>query len=248
MYAYLLGAETALVSSRPRHAKLLGPRCMPRPRSLTAQAIAQAALAIVDREGLEQLSMRTVASELSVGTMSLYRYVSSRDELIGLVMDEAVGGVDLTVAGGAGWRERVELLVQRVRKAIRAHPAVVPLLLTRRHSSSASLRWGEAMLNALKEAGLEGSARALAFRALLSYLVGAVQVEHYGPLSGAGTQAIAQLSPAEFPCLAEAAQLARRVSVDDEFQTGLDLLLSGLTQPVRVAKPEKKRKSRSARG
>jgi len=218
---------------------------MPRPRSLTPQAIAQAALAIVDRDGLAQLSMRTVASELSVGTMSLYRYVAGRDELLGLVMDEVVGGLDVSGPAGASWRERVELLIERVRKAIHVHPAVVPLLLTQRHTSVASLRWGEAMLHALHDGGFEGSARALAFRALLSYVIGAVQVEHYGPLSGPGTEALAQLPAAEFPYLVEAAGSARRLPVEQEFQAGLGLLLSGLEQSRGVRRGRRGSRTRS---
>jgi hypothetical protein len=50
---------------------------MPRPRSLSHDRIAAAALAVIDRRGLAALSMRTVAAELGMGTMSLYRYVTT---------------------------------------------------------------------------------------------------------------------------------------------------------------------------
>ena len=106
--------------------------------------------------------------------------------------------------------------------------AVVPLVLTRRHSSDATRRWGEAVLRALADGGFAGQERAIAFRALLSYVLGAVQVEHYGPLSGPGTAALARLSPTDYPFLADTAGHARRIPPDVEFRRGLAALLDGL--------------------
>ncbi|MFD0664655.1 TetR/AcrR family transcriptional regulator [Thermocatellispora tengchongensis] len=78
---------------------------MPRPRSLTETEIAAAALAVIDRDGLDALSMRAVAKQLGTGTMSLYRYVEDRAQLETLVVDLVLGSVDYTLpprAPGAG--------------------------------------------------------------------------------------------------------------------------------------------------
>jgi len=69
-------------------------KTMPRPRSLTQAAIAAAALAVIDRDGVAGLSMRAVAAELGTGTMSLYRYVADRDELERWVVDLVLAEVD----------------------------------------------------------------------------------------------------------------------------------------------------------
>jgi hypothetical protein len=79
------------------------------------------------------------------------------------------------------------------------------------------LRWSETVLEILAEAGIEEPQRAIALRALLSYVIGAIQLEHLGPLSGAGTEAIA-----------ETARDAVAVSPDEEFRGGLRALLRGL--------------------
>lgn len=84
---------------------------MPRPRSLTSTRIATAAIAVVDRDGLDALSMRTVAGELGMGTMSLYRYVADRAELEQLVVDEVLARIDLTTSARASWRTQVIQLV-----------------------------------------------------------------------------------------------------------------------------------------
>jgi AcrR family transcriptional regulator len=201
---------------------------VPRPRSLALDDVAVAALAVIDRDGLGSLSMRAVAVELGMGTMSLYRYVESREQLEDLVVDRVTAAVDPVVSSRASWSTRVTTLAVRVRDAIGDHPAVVPLLLTRRHRTFGSLAWGEAVLAALADGGLRGRARTIAFRAVLAYVLGAVQAEHLGSLSGPGTAAIADLPPDRYPHLVDAAGHAASISADDEFVGGLDLLLRGM--------------------
>ncbi|WP_460444386.1 TetR/AcrR family transcriptional regulator C-terminal domain-containing protein, partial [Amycolatopsis magusensis] len=170
----------------------------------------------IDRDGLAALTMRAVAKELGMGTMSLYRYVDDRDQLEGLVVDLVLGAVDTTPPAGSSWRERVATMVERVRDAVGAHLNVVPLTLTHRQGSPSSLRWGETVLGILTEAGIVGERRVVALRSLVGYLVGAVQLEHLGPLSGDGTRTLATLPGADFPLLAETARQAGRVTVDEE--------------------------------
>ncbi|MGW1029304.1 TetR/AcrR family transcriptional regulator [Streptomyces sp. NPDC002577] len=202
---------------------------MPRPRSLASGQIAAAALSVIDRDGLAGLSMRVVAKELGLSTMALYRYVNDREELERLVVELVLGAVDTEPPPpGASWRERIEILVRRLRDTVGAHPSVVPLTLTHRHRSPGVLRWSEAVLAILTEAGFEGEQRVIALRTLLGYVIGAIQLEHLGPLSGEGTLAVSALPPDEFPYMTETARHARNVSADQEFLGGLAVLLRGL--------------------
>jgi AcrR family transcriptional regulator len=202
---------------------------VPRPRSLTPEQLATAALAVIDRAGLAELTMRAVARQLEVSTMGLYRYVRDRRELEALVVELVLGAVDTSPPlPGRPWRERVAEMVERVRAATGAHPEVVPLTLTHRHSSPSLLRWSETVLGILAEAGMPGRQRAVALRGLLGYVIGAIQLEHLGPLSGAGTAAMAQLPDEDFPFLADTARHARTVGPDEEFREGLAFLLRGL--------------------
>ncbi|MEU6038605.1 TetR/AcrR family transcriptional regulator [Actinomadura sp. NPDC047616] len=206
---------------------------MPRPRSLSPARIAEAALAVIDRDGLPALTMRAVAQELGMGTMSLYRYVDDRQELEGLVVELVLGAVDTVPPPGAPWREQVATLVRRVRDAVAAHPAVVPLTMTHRHSSPASLRWGEAVVDVLAGAGFDARSRVIALRALLGYLLGAIQLEHLGPLAGAGTDVMAALPDDTYPRLAETARSAKTVTPDEEFDGGLAAVLAGIEAGAR---------------
>ncbi|MHC9297213.1 TetR/AcrR family transcriptional regulator [Mycobacterium sp. LTG2003] len=200
---------------------------MPRPRSLTAEQIAEAALAVVDADGLAALSMRTVARRLGIGTMSLYRYVADRGELEAMVADFVLARVDLRMPSGSPARQLTEL-AERVHDAAATHPEALPLVLTHRHRAPASLRWGEVVLGVLTDAGCIGKRRVYAFRAVLAYVFGALEVERYGALAGPGTQALAELPADQFPLLAETAKTARGIGPVEEFRRGLDILLRGL--------------------
>ncbi|MFJ6195995.1 TetR/AcrR family transcriptional regulator [Micromonospora sp. NPDC092111] len=201
---------------------------MPRPRSLAPAQLASAALTVVDRDGLPALTMRAVAKELGTSPMALYRYVTDREELAALVVEQVLTAVDTSPPAGGNWRERAAALVHRMRRAIGGHPAVTPLLPAHRHRSPTVLRWTETMLGVLTDAGFAGTHRVVALRALLAYTVGAIQLEHLGPLAGAGTTTMAALPPADFPYLAATAADARLVGPDAEFDAGLDILLRGM--------------------
>ncbi|NKZ03358.1 TetR/AcrR family transcriptional regulator [Actinomadura latina] len=201
---------------------------MPRPRSLSTERLAGAALAVIDRDGLAGLSMRAVAKELGTSTMALYRYVRDREELEGLVVDLVYAEVDPTPPSEGPWDARIEAMALRLRDAFGAHAAIVPLTLTHRHASAGSLCWGEAVASILAEAGITGPRAAIALRALIAYIIGAIQLEHLGALSGEGTAVIAALPAGQFPALTETARHARHLGPGEEFRGGLAAVLRGL--------------------
>ena len=89
----------------------------------TREQIAEAALAVADKDGFDAVSMRRVASELGAGTMTLYHYVQTKDELVAL-MDNAIMG-ELLIPDGqmpADWREALTLIARRTRDAFARHP------------------------------------------------------------------------------------------------------------------------------
>jgi AcrR family transcriptional regulator len=202
---------------------------MPRPRSLSHDRLAAAALAVLDRDGLAGLSMRTVARELGMSTMALYRYVKDREELELLVVEFVLAAVDTAPPpAGLPWRERIEILVRRMRDTLSAHPSVVALTVAHRHHSLGVLRWSETVLTVLAGAGFEGERRVVALRGLVAYVNGALQLEHLGALSGEGTRAISALPADEFPLMADTARHAGQVDAEREFFGGLAVLLRGL--------------------
>lgn len=97
-----------------------------RPR-LSAAQIADAAVAIADQSGLASLSMRKVAESLGAGTMSLYHYVKTRDELLMLMHDRVIGELDLPPAPTDGWRSEMVRISTRMRATAVRHPWISEL-------------------------------------------------------------------------------------------------------------------------
>ena len=203
---------------------------MPRRRSLSHAQLAAAALAVIDRDGLALMSMRTVAKELGMSTMALYRYVDDRAELERLVVELVLDGLDTSAPpADRPCRDRIETMALRMRDTLAAHPDVVPLTAVHRLSSPSLLRWAETVLAILTETGLTGPRRVIALRGLTASVFGALQFARLGPLSSEGTDQLAALRSEEVPYLSETARHARTVTDDAEFRGGLALLLAGLT-------------------
>lgn len=89
--------------------------------SLTHGDIAAAGVRVADRDGLDALSMRNVAGELGVGTMSLYRYVGNKSELIELMID-AVNAELVIDDGATRWRDVLAAMARSMRHLVTAHP------------------------------------------------------------------------------------------------------------------------------
>ena len=92
----------------------------------TRSELAQTAISLVDAEGLDALSMRRLAAELGAGTMTLYHYVRTKDELLTLVCDEVMAEVLLPEGYElpTDWREAIVVVATRSRDAMRRHPWV----------------------------------------------------------------------------------------------------------------------------
>lgn len=84
--------------------------------------IARAAIEIADADGLDGLSMRRVAEQLGVGTMSLYTYVPGKAELIEIMLDAVHGEVTAGPPPEGGWRERLENVARANWDLARRHP------------------------------------------------------------------------------------------------------------------------------
>ena len=100
--------------------------------------IAAAAVAVADREGFAAVSMRRLARELGVGTMSLYHYLRTKDDLLEL-MDDAVMGELLVPSEELpqGWREALTVIARRTRQAWSRHPWAIDSLRGERFGPNA---------------------------------------------------------------------------------------------------------------
>ncbi|KUJ66989.1 hypothetical protein ACZ90_31725 [Streptomyces albus subsp. albus] len=209
---------------------------MPAPRKFTEEQLRTAVLALVDEQGLPALTMRNLAAALGTGAMTIYNYVDGRDGLEALLVDAVMAQVP-PVPGlpSEDWRSDVRALAEAQWRAVRAHPDVIPLILTRRSLDLPTLEHGEKLLAALARGHRRGADLLVAFRAVSGFIMGFAQAELAGPLSIApdeDTDTIlrrVRAMPSErFPHLIEIAEAAATSRPEGEFRAGLDIIIAGL--------------------
>lgn len=126
----------------------------PRP-TLTLTRIVDTAVALAAAEGMDAVSMVRVARELGVSTMSLYRYVTAKEELYILMADAGVGLPPVPSGGeGAGWRELLSEWAYAQRAVLMANTWILRIPITAAPVSPNQLAWMERGLAALAGTGL----------------------------------------------------------------------------------------------
>jgi AcrR family transcriptional regulator len=200
-------------------------------RQLTPERITTTALELLDRDGLDAFSMRRLADELGVGTMSIYTYFRGKGELLDAVMDAAATPqAQLDVSGS--WRERAIAIALAVRANLERHPALVQIRLRRTILRPRQFNVTEAAVSRLIEAGLSKAEAARAFRVLFTYTFGYVA---FSPSASEEVMrrevraAMASLPPDEYPTLSSMAdEAAAAAAGDEQYLYGLNLLLDGI--------------------
>ncbi|ROO84525.1 TetR family transcriptional regulator [Actinocorallia herbida] len=149
-----------LVEPRPRSGTVVAERGRPRrpagDRDLTRAHVIAAAMEIADTEGIAALSMRGVAARLGVSTMSPYRHVGSKDEMVLLMADTAYGEPVWPATPPQGWRARCELAAHLLWQAHRAHPWLAHITPLGRPLFLPNLMtYGEWVLTSLDGLGLD---------------------------------------------------------------------------------------------
>jgi AcrR family transcriptional regulator len=140
----------------------------PRP-GLSAQAIVDAAVRIADAEGLEAISMARVAAELKFTTMSLYRYVASKDELLQLMFNASAFGAESIVLEGDDWRSRLRSWAIIQRDMLDLHPWITQMPMAAPPVAPNSLHFVERALAAMDGTGLTDSEKMRAIGLITSY-------------------------------------------------------------------------------
>ena len=202
---------------------------------LTREGIAAAALEIADASGLDALSMRTLASHLGVGTMTLYGYFRNKDELLDAIVDSAVAEAELLPAEG-DWRTRLRETVMVARRNLLRHPSLVELRVSRPVLRPEALRFAENVMSILVDAGLDRTESARAFRLIFTFTLGYAALSPAEVADESRREALAALErlPRDaYPALAASLQEASdAMGGEDAFEYGLDRILDGLATRI----------------
>lgn len=206
---------------------------MPKRTGLTEQSVAEHALAIVDADGVDGLSMRKLAATLDVSPMTLYSYVADRDALLDLVAQLVYSRIAVPADTGDP-RQTLRALMHAVRRVLLAHPNTLPLVAQHPPRTLAALGFVNAGYRALRQDGVAPLDTARAYRALAAYSLGTATVEvnrYFGPDRTTPpddhTAALVRELPQQLPYVAEVGPLLDDLDDTAEFDYGLDLTLDG---------------------
>jgi AcrR family transcriptional regulator len=213
-------------------------------KRLTRELVLATALALVDRDGLGALTMRSLAAELGVEPMAVYRYAPGKDALLDGLIEVLLGEVEAALAAGprhGGWRQQLHEGARAVYHAALAHPQVVPLLATRplavplARRSAAVLRLNERVLTLLGRAGLDDRTTLALYRAMLAWLLGYLLVELRAMVVDPDEEEPAirlglhHLPSREYPRLRALAPAMADHDAEAEIAAGLDALIDRCT-------------------
>jgi AcrR family transcriptional regulator len=219
-----------VTGAKPQEARANRSRGRP---ALPLDRILAAAVELLDEQGAEALSMRSLAQRLGSGTATLYRHFSNRSELVSMVIDHIMGKIELdadTVAE-LPWQQACTLFAQHMFYALGRHGNVASLLIEYTPMGPNALANRELCLTLLLGSGFPPAVAAHAYATLARYVLGfgiqlsgsAVTGQQDSELSAA----FHGLDPCRYPATVTVAD-ALPVPLEDEFAFGLKLIVAGL--------------------
>jgi AcrR family transcriptional regulator len=219
-----------------------------------------AAIRIADAEGLEAVSMAHVADQLGFNTMSLYRHVASKEELLQLMWNASAQGAEELVITGDDWRARLRMWAMVQREMIDRHPWITQMPMAAPPMAPNSLAFVERGLEAMDDSGLADADKLRVIGLISSYTLSEARMAHDAARAARQAQA-ATTGTEPLPAwtweglVREVAdeqtyprlhRLAWSASIGDdssgwneeeEFRFGLDRILDGIEVLIRTAQP-----------
>ena len=211
----------------------------PKP-ALTLERIVTAAITIADAEGLAGLSMRRVASELGVGTMSLYRYVPGKGELLDLMIDR-INEAPRGDAGELGWRGVLEQMARETWEVCLAHPWFLQIDQARPLLGPRALAGLEHVLRGLRDTSLTDQQKVMAMSSVYAFVTGVAR-DHVNAMQATARTGMTDaefwaaqepvlvkaMGTGDYPTIAGMAEDTFSFSAEDALEFGLRSILDGI--------------------
>jgi AcrR family transcriptional regulator len=228
---------------------------MPRPQRITRDGLLDAAMEIVDTEGLDALTMRRLGRAVGTVPAMVYRFFTDKSELVEALADRLFAQArdhrtsaepPPAAQSGPAELERLRLVAHGIRRALLAHPALVAAAVRRPPRQEATLRGLDAGLGLLLAAGLDPEAAAKGYQAVLFYTLGFAALEAPFAAADGGVQdqadthaVLARLPAEQYPHVAATLEHLYGSELTAQFDHGLQLVLTGLRMqlPVGTQRP-----------
>ena len=214
-------------------AKTSNPDTSP-PAPLSRERLLQAALHLADEGGIESLSMRKLAEDLGVKAMSLYNHVTNKDDVLCGIVDRVVSEIELPSLE-TDWKIAMRRRAIAAHEVLLRHPWATMALMSRVNIGSAMLRYINATLGCLREAGFSMEMADHARNAIDSHIYGFTLQELNFPFeaaeySAAAENYLSQIPADQYPYFNQLARhvISKHYDGIHDFEFGLELLLNGL--------------------
>lgn len=212
-----------------------------RPRGLSRERIVDAAIDLADADGLAALSMGRLAQRLGCGTMSLYRHVANKDELVTFMLSAASGTPP--ELPGDGWRTAITTWAEGLWDVYHRHPWILAAAAAGPPADPGQLAWLNQGLSALTDTGLSERGKLAAVMAVLHYVRGAAALDIAADESDTAFPHLLRqvVDPTRFAALAAALDAGAfdgdtdRVS---DFRTGLAAVVAGIGTSADTENPD----------
>jgi AcrR family transcriptional regulator len=202
-------------------------------RGLSRERIVRAAVAMIERDGVDAVSMRRLAGELGVGTMSLYNHVPNKAALLDAIAEFILGDMEFAADPRRDWRDQTRGLCRGFREIARRYPRSVLVVITRQPRSAVGLRPVEVALAAVRKAGFEGEVAVRLVRTFVSFVLGSL-VNEVGVAEAGGLDVpdldahAAALEQAGYHHVRELLPVLTRHDHERDFEFGMELLISAM--------------------
>lgn len=224
-------------------------RSRPAKEPLSLDAILDSALEILRTEGLDALSMRSLAASLDTGAASLYVYVANREELHSLVFDRILTEVQLPKADKRKWRKQLIEICYEMTRVLGRYPGSARLGIANIPTGDGAMQITEAILELLTMGGVEGQAAAWAIDLLSMFVMSIAHEQSIWATKGMGSvitdagiahgdeiteyvegiqEQFSNLDPQRYPFITTLGPLLTEGDGDMRFRFALNVIISGL--------------------
>jgi AcrR family transcriptional regulator len=178
----------------------------PKP-SLTREAVIEAALDLVDVEGLSALNLRKLATRMGISAMTPYHYFDDKADLLSAMVEHALTPLARDLDPNLPWDKQIDAAMGDFHKTLEAHPGVVELIIAESNTRHLDT-FRQGLISTLEQAGLTRTRSADVLRSLTSYIVGYTMLNRMRP---------------------QRTKSSRRA---DSFDTGLEMMMRSLREEV----------------
>ena len=209
--------------------------------SLDRSRILAAALAIIDRDGFDALTMRALASELGVAPMAAYRHFENKGRLVDALLDEVAAGLPIPPPGRS-WRDTATEAATGVRDSLLQHPGLVEAVVARPSLGRSAVLLTEAVYAPLRAAGFDDRTVEHAANLVFMYVLGFVAFEAPRRLAAVSVdpavhvdqdslaEIYGRIDPAEIPNTVAIGPTPELFIADEQFVWGLEAILDGIAR------------------